>query len=165
VNFPRRLTLLAGLCCLCTFAHCRAQKLTLDKPQTKTIVSYLAEPVTVQAGTPQDVELYFRIADAIHINAHSPLASEMIPTTLMLQPVPQVKVGRVQYPAGTKYAFSFAPQEKLSVYTGDFVVKARLTAAHTGSYTLKGLLDYQACDNLQCYPVKTLPVQLILTAK
>jgi hypothetical protein len=146
-------------------ARLSAQKLTLDKPQAKGIVSYLAEPATVEAGTPADVELYFRIADALHINSHSPSDSEMIPTTLMLQPVRDVKLGRVQYPAGTKYAFSFAPQQKLSVYSGDFVVMARLTAAHAGTYTLKGLLDYQACDNLQCYPVKTLPVTLVVTAK
>lgn len=146
-------------------APCMAQKLTLDKPQTKNIVSYLAEPVTVTTGTPTDVELTFRIVDALHINSHSPSDAEMIPTTLMLQPVRDVKLGRVQYPAGTKYAFSFAPQEKLSVYTGDFVVNARLTAAHAGIYALKGLLDYQACDNLQCYPVKTLPIVVIVTAK
>jgi hypothetical protein len=161
----RRLTLLAGLCCLCASAPGRAQQLTLDKPQTKSVVIYLAQPATVAAATPTDVEFAFRIADALHINSHSPADLEMIPTTLMLQPVPGVKVGRTLYPAGIKYAFSFAPDEKLSVYTGDIVVKVSVTAAHAGSFTLNGLLDYQACDDLKCYPVKTLPVQLILTAK
>jgi Disulphide bond corrector protein DsbC len=76
-----------------------------------------------------------------------------------------VKVGKVQYPAGTKYAFDFAPNEKLSVYTGDFVVKVSVTAAHAGSYMLGALLDYQACDNLKCYPVKTLQITVMVTAK
>ncbi len=159
------LTLFAVVGCLCAGAYSHAQKLTLDKPQTKNPVSYLAEPVTVVAGEPSDVELAFRIADAIHINSHAPFASEMIPTTLMLQPVTGVKLGKIQYPAGTKYAFSFSPNEKLSVYTGEFVVTARLTVARAGSYTLNGLLDYQACDNLQCYPVKTLALKLVLIAK
>jgi hypothetical protein len=161
VIFTRRLALLALLSCV----YASAQKLTLDRPQTKNIVSYLAEPAMVEAGTPADVELAFRIADGVHINSHSPADSEMIPTTLMLQPVAGVKLGRTQYPVGTKYAFSFAPGNKLNVYSGDFVVMARVTVAQAGSYTLKGLLDYQACDNLQCYPVKTLPVTLVLIAK
>jgi len=142
-----------------------AQKLTLHEPQTKSNVIYLAEPVTIQAGTPADVGLAFRVADGLHINSHSPFATEMIPTTLMVEPLPQVRIGRMQYPAGVKYAFDFAPQEKLSVYTGDFVVTMHVTAMRAGTYSLNGLLDYQACDNLQCYPVKTLPITVILTAK
>ncbi len=34
-----------------------------------------------------------------------------------------------------------------------------------GSYTLSGELRYQACDNLQCYPVNTIPFTLMVTAK
>jgi Disulphide bond corrector protein DsbC len=142
-----------------------AQKLTLNEPHTKSSVSYLAEPVTIEAGKPADVELGFRIADGLHINSHTPSASELIPTTLTLETTPDIKMGKLEYPAGVKYAFSFAPQEKLSVYTGDFFVKMRVTVAHSGSSTWNGALRYQACDNLQCYPVKTLPISVILTAK
>jgi hypothetical protein len=161
----RRLALLTVLAGVSAHAPICAQKLTLDRPQTKSLVSYLAQPATVEAGKPSDVEFYFRIADGLHINSHAPSFSEMIPTTLSLQPAPDVKLGKMQYPAGTRYAFNFAPNEKLSVYTGDFVVKVSVTAAHAGRYTLNGLLNYQACDNLQCYPVKTLPVSLMVTAK
>jgi hypothetical protein len=172
VIFIRRLVLLAGgllagWMSVCAAAAGHAQTtLNLDSTsKPKNLVSYLAEPLTVEAGKPTDVELYFRIADALHINSHSPFATEMIPTTLMLQPAPDVKLGSMQYPAGTKYAFSFAPDTKLSVYTGDFVVKVRVTAAHAGSYTLNGELRYQACDNLKCYPIKTLPIVVIVTAR
>jgi hypothetical protein len=162
VIFIRRLTMFAAFCSLCA----SAQKLTLDEPHTKSNnVSYLAEPVTIEAGKPGVVDLAFRVADALHINSHTPFASEMIPTTLMVQPVAQVKIGRMQYPAGVKYAFRFAPDEKLSVYTGDFVVTMHVAAMRAGTYALHGLLDYQACDNLQCYPVKTLPITVILTVK
>jgi hypothetical protein len=158
--FTRGLTLFV----LAAVVGAPAQKTSLNERHEKNNVIYLAEPVTVEAGKPTDVEAYFRVADGLHINSHVP-DPEMIPTTLMLQPVAGVKVGKMQYPVGMKYAFSFAPSKKLSVYNGDFVVKAHLTAEHVGSYTLNGLLDYQACDNLKCYPVKTLPIVLILTAK
>jgi hypothetical protein len=157
----RWLALLAVL----TAASAPAQKLTLHEPQTKNNVIYLAQPVTVEAGKPADVELAFQVADGLHINSHSPYATEMIPTTLMVQPLPQVRIGRMQYPADAKYAFDFAPREMLSVFTGDFVVTMHLTAMRAGTYSLNGLLDYQACDNLQCYPVKTLPITVMLTAK
>jgi hypothetical protein len=161
VIFLRRLALFAVV----ITASAPAQKLTLHESQTKNNVIYLAEPVTVEAGKPAVLELTFRVADGLHINSHSPFATEMIPTTLMVQPVAQVKIGRMQYPAGVKYAFSFAPDEKLSVYSGDFVVTMHVTAMRAGTYSLNGLLDYQACDNLQCYPVKPLPITVILTAK
>ncbi len=159
--FIRRLAMLVLIAVACA----SAQRMTLGESHAKSNVIYLAEPVTVEAAQPADVELGFRVVDGLHINSHAPSTQEMIPTTLMLQPVAGVKIGKMQYSAGTKYAFSFAPDEKLSVYSGDFVVKARITAANAGSYALHGLLDYQACDDLKCYPVKTLPITLILTAK
>jgi hypothetical protein len=30
---------------------------------------------------------------------------------------------------------------------------------------VNGTLRYQACDNASCYPPKTLPVQILFTAK
>ena len=142
-----------------------AQTLNLDSPARKSYVTYIAEPTTLQAGKPAGVELYFRVTDAMHINSHTPMDSTLIPTTLTFQPTDGVKTGAMHFPAGTKYAFSFAPREKLTVYSGDFTVNIRITAARAGSYTLSGMLRYQACDNMQCYPSKTLPVAVILTVR
>ena len=142
-----------------------AQTLNLDSPARKSYVTYIAEPTTLQAGKPAGVELYFRVTDAMHINSHTPMDSTLIPTTLTFQPTDGVKTGAMHFPAGTKYAFSFAPREKLTVYSGDFTVKVRMTAARAGSYTLTGTLRYQACDNLQCYPPKTVQIRAILNAR
>jgi DsbC/DsbD-like thiol-disulfide interchange protein len=143
----------------------RAQTLELDPLRTKSFVKFIAEPATVQAGKPDDVEFYFRVADGMHINSHEPGDSTLIATTLTFHPTDGVKTGAMHFPAGTKYAFSFAPREKLSVYTGDFTVNVRVTAARAGSYTLTGTLRYQACDNLQCYPPKTVQIRAILNAR
>jgi len=142
-----------------------AQTLNLDSPARKSNVMYVAEPATVQAGKPADVELYFRVADGLHINSHTPGDPTLIPTTLTLQPLAGVKADSIRFPAGTKYAFSFAPREKLSVYTGDFVVKIRVNVVHAGDYSLTGTLRYQACDNMQCYPPKMVPVSVILNVR
>ena len=37
--------------------------------------------------------------------------------------------------------------------------------AEAGKHTIDGTLRYQACDHAACYPPKTLPVQVIFTAK
>ena len=58
-------------------------------------------------------------------------------------------------------SFAFDPNQKLSVYSGDFSVKAVVVAppsANTGSYTVHADLKYQACDNNACYPPKTVPL-------
>ena len=68
----------------------------------------------------------------------------------------------VKYPAGQDMTFPFSPDEKLSVYSGDFSINTVLkTAANVpaGTYPVKGELRFQACDHSACYPPKTIPVQ------
>ena len=74
------------------------------------------------------------------------------------------KAEAAEYPAGTSYSFSFDPTEKLDVYAGDFTVKVPVVAG-AGMHTVDGTLRYQACDHAACYPPKSLPVQVIFTAK
>ena len=63
----------------------------------------------------------------------------------------------VDFPAGTDVSFAFAPDEKLSVYTGDVVLHAHLTATR-GSHLLQGALRFQACNVNACFPPKKIPV-------
>lgn len=131
----------------------------------KGYVTYSAEPATIAAKKPAVVELHFKVMEGYHMNSHTPKSELLIPTVLKLEPVTGVKLGTVEYPAGHEYSFSFDPKEKLDVYSGDVTVKAHLTAAAAGSYTVKGVLSYQACDNAACYPPKKLPVEIAVTAK
>jgi hypothetical protein len=71
-------------------------------------------------------------------------------------------LGGVTYPEGEQMSFAFAPEEKLSVYSGDFslsVMVRPLASVLPGKYAFRGELKYQACDNAACYPPKKLPVQ------
>jgi hypothetical protein len=131
----------------------------------KKLVKYLVEPVVVEAGKSSEIELHFRTTDKFHINSHKPLAAELIPTTLTMQTTPNAKLIKMDYPVGTNYAFDYGPKNKLSVYTGDFIVKIHATLAHSGSFTWNGSLRYQACDNAQCYPPQTLSIAVPITAK
>ena len=138
----------------------------LDAPvaKSKSFVVYAAEQQNVTTGKRSVLELHFRVLDGFHVNSHTPKSELLIPTQITLQPATGVKAEAVEYPAGTSYSFSFDPTEKLDVYTGAFTVKLPVVA-ESGTHTVEGTLRYQACDHAACYPPKSLPVQVIFTAK
>jgi DsbC/DsbD-like thiol-disulfide interchange protein len=135
---------------------------TVVKP--KSYVVYAAEQQTVAAGKRSVVELHFRVVDGFHVNSHTPKSELLIPTQITLQPAAGVKAAALEYPAGTAYSFSFDASEKLDVYSGAFTVKLPVLA-EAGEHTVDGTLRYQACDHAACYPPKSLPIQVIFTAK
>jgi Disulphide bond corrector protein DsbC len=138
---------------------------SFDAPaKSKGYVTYAAEPQVVKAGKASVLELHFRVVDGFHVNSHTPKSELLIPTLLKLQAADGVKAGAEEYPAGTQYSFSFDPNEKLDVYSGAFTVKVPVVAG-AGDHTIIGSLHYQACDHAACYPPKTLPVQVVFTAK
>ncbi len=119
---------------------------------------------TLSAGKKSVVELRFHVTEGFHVNSHTPKSELLIPTKLTLEPAAGVKAAAAEYPAGTAYSFSFEPNEKLDVYTGVFTVKVPVVA-EAGPHTVNGVLHYQACDKAACYPPKSLPVQVVVTAK
>ncbi|GAC1361105.1 MAG: hypothetical protein NVSMB3_09250 [Acidobacteriaceae bacterium] len=158
--------LLAGSGLLLAGSSLTAQQMgNLSAPaKSMGYVSYAAEPQMVKAGKAAVVELHFQVLDGFHINSHTPKSELLIPTAATFQPAAGVKAGAVQYPPGTAYSFSFEPTEKLDVYSGAFTVKVPVVAV-PGEHRVEGALRYQACDHAACYPPKTLPVDLIFTAK
>ena len=136
-----------------------------ESKSSKEMVTYLfPEQVSIPAQKPTTVDLHFRVADGLHINSHTPREKSLIATNLAVAETSTLKVIGVDFPAGVDYAFAFDPSEKLSVYTGEFTLKAHLTAP-AGNYLLQGLLRYQACDSRSCYPPKTITVAVDVIAK
>ncbi|HZQ95232.1 MAG TPA: protein-disulfide reductase DsbD domain-containing protein [Candidatus Sulfotelmatobacter sp.] len=118
-------------------------------------------PVTAQRTKQTMVELDFRVAPGFHINSNTPRSEFLIPTSLKMEPPTDIVLGKIQYPQGKDVAFPFSPDEKLNVYSGDFTIKVAvhpLSSVVPGRYAMRGTLRYQACDNAQCFPPKTLPI-------
>jgi hypothetical protein len=158
---------LAGMLLVWAAGIVPAQQIgNFDAPtaKTKSFVLYAAEQQQIAAGKRSVLELHFRVIDGFHVNSHTPKSELLIPTRITLQPVAGVKEEDVEYPAGMSYSFSFDPTEKLDVYSGAFTVKLPVVA-EPGAHTIEATLRYQACDHAACYPPKTLPVQVIFTAK
>lgn len=117
--------------------------------------------VTAPKAAQTIVPLNFRVASGFHINSNTPKSEFLIPTALKMDLPTDIVLGKIDYPAGKDLAFPFSPDEKLNVYSGDFTINVAvhpLTSVSPGKYIMRGVLRYQACDNAQCFPPKTLPV-------
>jgi hypothetical protein len=130
-----------------------------ERPPSSFVTLAPVGPVQIPVGGGTPLQLTFVVGSGLHINSHKPNSDLQIPTTLKLNLPTDLGVGRVEFPAGQDLTFSFAPDVKLSVYSGEFAVKARMSAvrtAATGNFTVHGTLHYQACDDKLCYPPKDL---------
>lgn len=119
------------------------------------------EITSISRGHLGGVVLQFRIPIGFHINSNQPKQEYLKKTELKLDAPTDIAIAGVTYPAGADRSFSFDPNEKLNVYTGDFAVKVLVRPLKTvmpAKYAVHGMLKYQACDNAACYPPKQLPI-------
>lgn len=153
------------LCILLLVASMAAQAPGTVQP---SVIMSPVRAVVMGPGETRRVELDFRVSNGFHINSNKPKSNLLIPTALKLvAPKPMDLVG-VEYPAGEDQTFPFSPDEKLSVYSGDFTVYVVLRSPpflHGGSFPVGGDLYYQACDKNACYPPKKLAVDFTATVR
>jgi hypothetical protein len=141
-----------------------------DSPIKTEAVQYLfPEQVSVPAGKLSPVILHFRVAPGLHINSHAPSDKFLIPTDFSIpdSAAPDgtgVRLGAATYPPGTTISLAFDPTTKLSVYTGEFAIQVRLEAT-PGNHLVQAKLHYQACDQNQCMPPKTIDVPIDVFGK
>jgi hypothetical protein len=150
-------------------ALAHAQTLATNAPAhsgaTPPAVTYLyPEQVSVPAGKPTAVALHFRIAPGLHINSHTPREEELIPTTLSIPEASGVRLDGAVYPPGIDFTLPLDPQTKLSVYTGEFSIQARIVAT-PGAHLVEAKLRYQACDNSACMPPRTIVAAIDVIGK
>ena len=128
-------------------------------------VEYLyPEQVTVAAGKASDVTLHFRVAEGLHINSHTPKDEFLIPTTFSIPDGVGVRLEQASYPAGEDFTLPADPTTRLSVYTREFTIQARIVAS-PGNHLLEGKLQYQACNSNACMPPETIPVAIDVIGK
>lgn len=149
-----------AFCVVLLLAPLMAQDPLARKLPSVTLIPSAA--TNISRGKANTVKLEFQVGVGFHINSNTPSAEYLIPTVLKLDAPTDIAVGKITYPAGQELSFAFAPNEKLSVYSGKFtlaVVVRPLASVLPGRYEFHGQMRYQACDNAACYPPKQLPVQ------
>jgi Disulphide bond corrector protein DsbC len=161
---------LAGLAAAIAHSQFVSKSPRNDSPIKTDAVQYLfPEQVSVIAGKASPVILHFRVAQGLHINSHTPSDKFLIPTDFS---IPDgvgpdgtgVRLGAAIYPPGTIISLAFDPKTKLSVYTGEFAIQARIEAT-PGNHLVQAKLHYQACDQNQCMPPKTIDVPIDVIGK
>ena len=141
-----------------------------DSPRKSSLVKtdavqYLfPEQVSVPAGRPSAVTMHFRVAQGLHINSHTPSDEFLIATDFSIPDGMGVRLGTATYPPGKIISLAFDPSTKLSVYTGDFDIEARIVAT-PGNHLVQARLHYQACDQNECMPPKTINVPIDVIGK
>jgi hypothetical protein len=132
--------------------------------KTEAVQYLFPEQVSVPAGKPSPVTLYFRVAEGLHINSHTPSDEFLIATDFSIPDGMGVRLGAATYPAGKIISLAFDPSTKLSVYTGEFDIQARIVAT-SGNHLVQAKLHYQACDKNECMPPKTINVPIDVIGK
>jgi DsbC/DsbD-like thiol-disulfide interchange protein len=145
-------------------------QIAVTKPQTLAsgkaeVVSYLfPEQVSAPAEKSTRVELHFRVAQGMHINSHTPGEGDLIPTTFSIPQDAGARLLEAIYPPGETMSLAADPGTRLNVYTGEFVIRARIVP-QAGNHMLGAQLRYQACNQTQCLPPKTIAVPIDVIGK
>ena len=119
------------------------------------------EEIVVPRGGKVPLEIALQVNRGFHVNSHQPNDELLLPTVVHLDPPEGITIMNVAYPEAEELELPFATQ-KLSVYSGSFAVTAEVRvhkSAVLGTQRVHGEVRYQACDNRQCFPPKTTPLQ------
>jgi len=139
------------------------QAATVSSPQLE-LTSYATDN-TVAPGTQFSVVIDVRPARGVHV--YAPGVTGYKPIALSVQPQPRVLVRAAQYPQSEDYFFK-PLNEHVNVYQRPFRIVQDLvidsspqaeTALKTlSSLTIKGVLNYQACDDKVCFTPQSVPL-------
>lgn len=139
-------------------------------PKPEQVVEVRVEPASLElrAGQAASFTLVATIREGFHVNSNKPLDEYLIPSRVELGGADQFELGKVDFPPAELKAFSFAPDEKLSVYEGTLRLPAELRAkdgAQAGTHTLRVALHYQACNDEICLRPAKREATLILRVR
>ena len=120
----------------------------------KAAFSAVTDRESYAPGSEVNLAVVVTVDSGWHVNSHAPTYDYLIPTTLDIETPDGWQEPDVVYPIGEMKTFAFAATP-ISVYDGQFLVRARLVAPPTesvGQHELKPSLRYQACDHRSCLP-------------
>jgi Disulphide bond corrector protein DsbC len=124
------------------------------------------DTIVVARGGTAPLNIALRVNKGFHVNSNRPNDELLLPTVVHLSPPEGIIFMNIAYPEAEELALPFAGKDKLSVYSGSFEVTAEVRipkAAALGTQRVHGEVKYQACDNRQCFPPKTAPLEFDVT--
>ncbi|MCX8063786.1 MAG: thioredoxin family protein [Candidatus Hydrogenedentes bacterium] len=142
--------------------HCQVDaqwQATTKGPEIKFQI--FAEKDKIKPGSTNKIVFQFILENKWHINSNKPLDEFLVPTQLSLEQSDIIKIQKVVYPEPKSVKLSFS-EEPLSVFEGEFLIGVELKVGESAptkkSIEIPFTLKYQACDDKQCLPPKTLTI-------
>ena len=119
-----------------------------------------AEKLNIKRGSTAELKLKAQLQPGFHVNSNTPADEYLIPLRLTWDKEP-LETEQIVYPKPEleKYAFSANP---VSVFSGNFEIVTRFkapAAAPPGPAIIGGKLRYQACNNKECLPPRTIDLR------
>lgn len=152
---------LAALACLLLAPQSRLAAQDLPAPAAVANPRAYVSLQPVPRNHEFEVAVVVRIMPGFHMNANKVSEQYLIPTTLTPSVLPAgFKEISTSYPEGKTLKLSFS-DTPLSVYTGSFTVRMKLSSAanaQLGKQALLFSLRYQACNDTACLPPVKIPV-------
>lgn len=121
-------------------------------------------PVTKAVAAGETVPLVVRVRPRAGIHVYAPEETRYRPVVLSIEKHAQVAADKPVFPDPVWSTFA---GERVRVYDAAFEIRqpVRLAAGSKGTVVVRGILEYQACDDLMCYlPVKV-PVRWDLSVR
>lgn len=149
----------------------------LDVPATKVSspqleLTSLATDTTVAPGTHFSILLDVKPSKGIHV--YAPGVSGYKPIALTIEPQPWLVVSGATYPAAQDYYFK-PLDEHVKVYQHPFRIvqdlaidassEAQAALKNISAMTIKGVLQYQACDDRICFSPQIIPLTWTVTVR
>jgi len=119
--------------------------------------------LTIQRGATAEFSLKAELQAGFHVNSNMPGDDYLIPIKLTWNKDP-LEAGQVIYPKPQQVKLGFSANP-ISVYTGSFELGTRFKAPATampGMAFMNGKLRYQACNDKECLPPRTVDVRVTL---
>jgi DsbC/DsbD-like thiol-disulfide interchange protein len=118
-----------------------------------------ASPTTPGSG----VSLFLDVTPNPGIHVYAPGAKDYLPIRLTLEPLADLAIGKTIYPKSETMIFE---RERVPVFQKPFRLVEQVTIARTATpVTIRGLVNYQACDDKVCFIPASAPVTWTLTVR
>ncbi len=110
------------------------------------------DPATAVPGSTVHATLHVEVEKTYHVQSDKPLDEFLVPTTLTLTAPAGIVVQEIVYPRPVMLKVEYDPQP-LSVFEHAFDIRVAFQVGkdvRQGAHPVKGVLQYQACDDKKC---------------
>jgi DsbC/DsbD-like thiol-disulfide interchange protein len=138
----------------------------LDKapPKHLTLSTSASPPNLTTPGS--GVSLFLDVTPNPGIHVYAPGAKDYLPIRLTLEPLADLAIGKTIYPKSETIVFE---RERVPVFQKPFRLVEQVTIARTArpgtTMTIRGTVNYQACDDKVCFIPAAAPVTWTLTVR